>query len=79
QGTVGREGSQDVGSGLVKDSVYPPCVVLWQWGFLHAGGALNWERLEPWFALGPAVLHIPLGILAWQVIRHRYTPKSVAR
>ena len=48
-------------------------------GFLHTGGALNWERLEPWFALGPAVLHIPLGILAWQVIRHRYTPKSVAR
>ena len=48
-------------------------------GFLHSGGALNWERLEPWFALGPAVLHIPLGILAWQVIRHRYTPKSVAR
>ena len=48
-------------------------------GFLHASGALNWERLEPWFALGPAVLHIPLGILAWQVIRHRYTPKSVAR
>ena len=48
-------------------------------GFLQAGGALNWERLEPWFALGPAVLHIPLGILAWQVIRHRYTPKSVAR
>ncbi|MDA8660436.1 sodium:solute symporter family protein [Luminiphilus sp.] len=48
-------------------------------GFLHTGGALNWERLEPWFALGPAVLHIPLGILAWQVIRHRYTPKSAAR
>ena len=48
-------------------------------GFLHASGALNWERLEPWFTLGPAVLHIPLGILAWQVIRHRYTPKSAAR
>ena len=44
-------------------------------GFLHSGGALNWERLEPWFALGPAVLHIPLGILAWYVIRQRYTPK----
>ena len=47
-------------------------------GFLHYGGALNWERLEPWFALGPAVLHIPLGILAWHVIRHRYTPKASA-
>lgn len=47
-------------------------------GFLQPGGSLNWERLEPWFALGPALLHIPLGILAWQVIRHRYTPKSVA-
>ena len=47
-------------------------------GFLHSGGALNWERLEPWFALGPAVLHIPLGILAWHVIRHRYTPRVSA-
>ena len=47
-------------------------------GFLHHGGALNWERLEPWFALGPAVLHIPLGILAWHVIRHRYIPKVSA-
>lgn len=47
-------------------------------GFLHEGGALNWERLEPWFALGPAVLHIPLGILAWHVIRNRYTPKAGA-
>ncbi|MDG1066746.1 MAG: sodium:solute symporter family protein [Luminiphilus sp.] len=47
-------------------------------GFLHYGGALNWERLEPWFALAPAVLHIPLGILAWHVIRHRYTPKVSA-
>ena len=47
-------------------------------GFLHTGGALNWERLEPWFALGPAVLHIPLGILAWHVIRHRYTPRVSA-
>ena len=47
-------------------------------GFLHYGGTLNWERLEPWFALGPAVLHIPLGILAWHVIRHRYTPKASA-
>ena len=47
-------------------------------GFLHYGGALNWERLEPWFALGPALLHIPLGILAWHVIRHRYTPKVSA-
>ena len=47
-------------------------------GFLHYGGALNWERLEPWFALGPALLHIPLGILAWHVIRHRYTPKASA-
>ena len=47
-------------------------------GFLHYGGALNWERLEPWFALGPAVLHIPLGILAWHVIRHRYIPKVSA-
>ena len=47
-------------------------------GFLHYGGAINWERLEPWFALGPAVLHIPLGILAWHVIRHRYIPKVSA-
>jgi sodium/pantothenate symporter len=47
-------------------------------GFLHSGGALNWERLEPWFALGPAVLHLPLGILAWHVIRHRYTPRVSA-
>ena len=47
-------------------------------GFLHPGSSLNWERLEPWFALGPAVLHIPLGILAWHVIRHRYTPRVSA-
>lgn len=43
-------------------------------GHLTLNGDLNWQYAEPWFALGPAVLHIPLGLLAWWVIRRRYDP-----
>ena len=43
-------------------------------GLLTAAGHINWQYAEPWFALGPAVLHVPLGLLAWVVIRRRYSP-----
>jgi len=45
-------------------------------GLLHPDGSLNWQYLEPWFALGPALLHLPLGLLAWHVIRDRYMPRQ---
>jgi sodium/pantothenate symporter len=43
-------------------------------GSLGAGGGINWSEAEPWFALGPALLFIPLGSLAAVVIWRRYAP-----
>ena len=43
-------------------------------GLLTSAGHINWQYAEPWFALGPAVLHVPLGLLAWVVIGRRYSP-----
>ena len=41
-------------------------------GLIGPGASLDWSRAEPWFALGPAVLFIPLGTVAALVIRQRY-------
>jgi len=38
------------------------------------GGALNWEAAEPWFALGPAAIFVPLGVVAAVTIYRRYSP-----
>ena len=43
-------------------------------GLLTSAGHINWQYAEPWFALGPAVLLVPLGLLAWVVIGRRYSP-----
>ena len=43
---------------------------------LGEGGAIDWSQAEPWFALGPALIHIPMGLLAWKIIKNRYTPAS---
>lgn len=39
---------------------------------LGAGETINWQQPEPWIALGPAALFIPLGSLAAWVIWRRY-------
>mgnify|MGYP006287575679 CR=1 FL=1 len=41
-------------------------------GLIGPAAALDWSQAEPWFALGPAVLFIPLGTIAALTIRHRY-------
>jgi sodium/pantothenate symporter len=41
-------------------------------GLIAAGAGVDWSYAEPWFALGPAVLFIPLGTVAAIVIRRRY-------
>ncbi len=41
-------------------------------GALAVGENINWQQPEPWIALGPAALFIPLGSLAAWVIWHRY-------
>jgi sodium/pantothenate symporter len=48
-------------------------------GFLTAAGDIDWGHAEPWAALGPAVLFIPLGTLAAVVIWRRYAPSVPIR
>ncbi len=38
------------------------------------GDALNWAEAEPWIAFGPALLFIPLGLIAGLTIWRRYRP-----
>ncbi len=45
-------------------------------GTLLAGGTLNWSEAEPWIALGPAALFIPLGMIAGYTIWKRYQPEA---
>jgi Na+/pantothenate symporter len=47
-------------------------------GVIAAGDSINWQYAEPWFALGPCLIHVPLGLLTWRVIRKRYSPLSLA-
>ena len=47
-------------------------------GSILADNALNWREAEPWIALGPAVLFIPLGVVAGVTIWRRYRPLAVA-
>ncbi|MEM6545832.1 MAG: sodium:solute symporter family protein, partial [Pseudomonadota bacterium] len=43
---------------------------------LLADGALNWSHIEPWIAFGPSLLFLPLGAIAFIVIRRRYAPDA---
>lgn len=43
-------------------------------GIVGADGAIDWSQAEPWFALGPALLFVPLGLIAAAVIWRRYSP-----
>ncbi len=43
-------------------------------GSVMPGDALNWSQAEPWIAFGPAILFIPLGVIAALTIRRRYSP-----
>ncbi|MDC1160981.1 sodium:solute symporter family protein, partial [Luminiphilus sp.] len=45
-------------------------------GVIAVGESIDWSGLEPWFVLGPLVIHVPLGVVAWRVIRKRYTPEA---
>jgi sodium/pantothenate symporter len=47
-------------------------------GSATAAGAVDWTQSEPWIALAPAPLFIPLGLLAACVIWRRYAPRAVA-
>lgn len=46
-------------------------------GTILANGALNWSEAEPWIALGPALLFVPLGGIAAHVIWRRYRPGRI--
>ncbi|MEO0436685.1 MAG: sodium:solute symporter family protein [Pseudomonadota bacterium] len=41
---------------------------------LLADGNLDWSQVEPWIAFGPCLLFVPLGTIAFVVIRRRYAP-----
>lgn len=43
-------------------------------GVVSADGSINWSQAEPWFAFGPALLFVPLGLIATVVIWRRYSP-----
>ncbi|MFT6286382.1 MAG: sodium/pantothenate symporter [Alcanivorax sp.] len=43
-------------------------------GQLLEDGSINWSGAEPWFALSPALLFIPLGLISAAVIWKRYRP-----
>ncbi|MFK7830671.1 MAG: sodium:solute symporter [Congregibacter sp.] len=43
------------------------------------GDSINWSQIESWIAFGPALLFIPLGLIAAVTIRRRYSPRQVLR
>ncbi len=43
-------------------------------GELLAEGQINWSGSEPWFALSPALLFVPLGLVSAVTIWRRYRP-----
>ena len=45
-------------------------------GIIELGESVDWRHAEPWFVIGPLLIHVPLGVIAWQVIRRRYTPSA---
>ncbi|MEQ8800792.1 MAG: sodium:solute symporter family protein, partial [Haliea sp.] len=47
-------------------------------GLVGADGTIDWSQAEPWFALGPALLFVPLGLIAVAVIWRRYSPSATA-
>lgn len=45
-------------------------------GIIELGESIDWRHAEPWFVIGPLLIHVPLGVIAWRVIRRRYTPSA---
>ena len=45
-------------------------------GIIELGESVDWRHAEPWFVIGPLLIHVPLGVIAWRVIRRRYTPSA---
>ena len=45
-------------------------------GIIELGGSIDWRHAEPWFVIGPLLIHVPLGVIAWRVIRRRYSPSA---
>jgi hypothetical protein len=45
-------------------------------GVIAAGDNVDWSGAESWFVVGPALIYVPLGVIAWRVIRKRYTPAA---
>ena len=45
-------------------------------GIIELGGSIDWRHAEPWFVIGPLLIHVPLGVIAWRVIRRRYLPSA---
>ena len=45
-------------------------------GIIGLGESIDWRQAEPWFVIGPLIIHTPLGVIAWRVIRRRYTPSA---
>ena len=43
-------------------------------GEIGPGDAINWADAEAWFALSPAALFVPLGVISLWVIWRRYRP-----
>jgi Na+/proline symporter len=43
-------------------------------GEILPGGGVNWSGIEAWFAFGPALLFVPLGLVSALVIWRRYRP-----
>lgn len=42
-------------------------------GTVGVGDTINWAEVEPWIAFGPAILFVPLGLIAAITIKRRYT------
>ena len=45
-------------------------------GIIKLGESIDWRHAEPWFVIGPLLIHVPLGVIAWRVIRRRYSPSA---
>ncbi len=45
-------------------------------GIIELGESIDWRHAEPWFVIGPLLIHVPLGLVAWRVIRRRYSPRA---
>ena len=45
-------------------------------GIIELGESIDWRHAEPWFVIGPLLIHVPLGVIAWWVIRRRYSPSA---